>query len=137
VRDIGSCAALLETLRARGYKLSLDDFGTGYSSLSYLNRMPLDEIKIDRAFVTEAARGGRDGALASAIIALGRELGLHVVAEGVETREQSEFLLSRGCIIQQGYLFSKPVPAARFEHLLKHGINNPLGSAAARESAPV
>jgi diguanylate cyclase (GGDEF)-like protein len=92
VRDIGSCAALLEALRTRGYKVSLDDFGTGYSSLSYLNRMPLDEIKIDRAFVTEAARSGRDGALASAIIALGRELGLHVVAEGVETHEQSAFL---------------------------------------------
>ncbi|HEX7435694.1 MAG TPA: EAL domain-containing protein, partial [Caldimonas sp.] len=106
---------------ARGYGLSLDDFGTGYSSLSYLKRLPMDELKIDRAFVTDAARGGRDGALAAAIIALGRELGLKVVAEGVETAAQSAFLLRRGCNVQQGYLFSRPVPAAEFERLLGAG----------------
>ncbi len=113
--------SLLQTLRMRGYGLSLDDFGTGYSSLSYLKRFPVDELKIDRSFVTDVARGGRDGALAAAIIALGRELGLQVVAEGVETPAQSSFLTRRGCHVQQGYLFSRPVPARAFERLLGPG----------------
>jgi EAL domain-containing protein (putative c-di-GMP-specific phosphodiesterase class I) len=121
MRDVESGVALLETLRAKGYGMSLDDFGTGYSSLSYLKRFPMDELKIDRAFVTDAARSGRDGALAAAIIALGRELGLQVVAEGVETPEQSAFLLRRGCKVQQGYLFCRPVPAEAFERLLRAG----------------
>jgi diguanylate cyclase (GGDEF)-like protein/PAS domain S-box-containing protein len=122
MHDVESGVALLQTLRDRGYGLSLDDFGTGYSSLSYLKRLPLDELKVDRAFVTDAERGGRDGALAATIIALGRELGLRVVAEGVETREQSAFLLRRGCNVQQGYLFSRPVAATAFAHLLKAGF---------------
>jgi diguanylate cyclase (GGDEF)-like protein/PAS domain S-box-containing protein len=122
MRDIESGIALLQTLRDRGYGLSLDDFGTGYSSLSYLKRLPLDELKVDRAFVNNAERGGRDGALAATIVALGRELGLHVVAEGVETREQSDFLLSRGCNVQQGFLFSRPVAGAAFEQLLQAGF---------------
>jgi diguanylate cyclase (GGDEF)-like protein/PAS domain S-box-containing protein len=121
MRDIETGVALLQILRDRGYGLSLDDFGTGYSSLSYLQRLPLDELKIDRAFVTNAAAGGRDGALAAAIVALGRELKLNVVAEGVETREQSAFFLQRGCNVQQGYLFSKPIPAAAFVQLLRTG----------------
>ncbi len=117
MRDVQSGIAMLESLRARGYGLSLDDFGTGYSSLSYLKRFPLDELKIDRAFVTDVANGTRDGALAAAIIALGHELGLHVVAEGVETQAQSAFLLSRGCNVQQGHLFSRAIPADEFERL--------------------
>jgi diguanylate cyclase (GGDEF)-like protein/PAS domain S-box-containing protein len=121
MRDVEAGVALLKKLRDRGYGLSLDDFGTGYSSLSYLQRLPLDELKIDRAFVTNAARGGRDGALAAAIVALGRELKLSVVAEGIETPEQSSFFLQRGCNVQQGYLFSKPVPAAAFVQLLRDG----------------
>jgi diguanylate cyclase (GGDEF)-like protein/PAS domain S-box-containing protein len=122
MQDVESGIALLQTLRDRGYGVSLDDFGTGYSSLSYLKRFPLDELKIDRAFVTDAASGGRDSALAAAIIALGRELGLHVVAEGVETREQSAFLLRRGCHVQQGFLFAKPVAAGEFALLLRAGF---------------
>jgi len=121
MRDVNSAIKLLGTLRERGYGLSLDDFGTGYSSLSYLKRFPIDELKIDRAFVTDVERGGRDAALAAAIIALGRELGLRVVAEGVETREQSAFLLRRGCHVQQGYLFARPLPAAAFALLLAAG----------------
>jgi len=108
-------------LRARGYGLSLDDFGTGYSSLSHLKRLPMDELKIDRAFVVDVASGGRDGALAAAIITLGSELGLQVVAEGVETVEQSEFLLRKGCPLQQGYLFSRPVAEEAFERMLATG----------------
>jgi diguanylate cyclase (GGDEF)-like protein/PAS domain S-box-containing protein len=130
MQDVESGIALLQTLRERGYGVSLDDFGTGYSSLSYLKRFPLDELKIDRAFVTDAASGGRDSALAAAIIALGRELGLHVVAEGVETREQSAFLLRRGCNVQQGYLFAKPVAAGEFALLLRAGfIRHPAAGA--------
>jgi diguanylate cyclase (GGDEF)-like protein len=118
MRDGNAAIPQLERLRARGYGLSLDDFGTGYSSLSYLKRFPVGELKIDRAFVTDVERGGRDAALAAAIIALSRELGLNVVAEGVETQAQSEFLLKRGCRVQQGYLFSKPLPATEFALLL-------------------
>jgi diguanylate cyclase (GGDEF)-like protein len=131
MRDAKVAIPQLETLRARGYGLSLDDFGTGYSSLSYLKRFPLDELKIDRAFVTDVERGGRDAALAAAIIALSRELGLEVVAEGVETHAQSEFLLKRGCRVQQGYLFSKAVPAAAFAELLRTGLPAPLDAAPA------
>jgi diguanylate cyclase (GGDEF)-like protein len=129
MRDERAAILQLETLRGRGYGLSLDDFGTGYSSLSYLKRFPVDELKIDRAFVTDLERGGRDAALTAAIIALSRELGLKVVAEGVETRAQSEFLLKRGCRVQQGYLFSKPVPAAAFAQLLRTGSMAPLDAA--------
>jgi diguanylate cyclase (GGDEF)-like protein len=137
MRDVESGVALLEKLRARDYGLSLDDFGTGYSSLSYLKRFPMDELKIDRSFVTDAAHGGRDGALAGAIIALGRELGLQVVAEGVETPEQSAFLLRRGCNVQQGYLFSRPVTAAAFERLLREGAILPRDERAAKASMSV
>ena len=125
VHDVEPVISLLETLRVRGYGMSLDDFGTGYSSLSYLQYLPVDELKIDRAFVTHAPRGRRDGALAIAIIALARELGLQVVAEGVETPEQSAFLLERGCNVQQGYLFSRPLPVAAFEQLLRDGAIRP------------
>ena len=102
--------------------MSLDDFGTGYSSLSYLKRLPMNEVKIDRAFVTDVEQGGRDAALAAAIIALGVELGMDVVAEGVETQEQSKYLLDHGCRLQQGYLFSRPVPVNQFEHMLVEGL---------------
>ena len=122
--DIATAISVLDGLRTMGFGLSLDDFGTGYSSLSHLKRLPMSELKIDRAFITDVARGGRDGALATAIITLGNELGLQVVAEGVETRAQSEFLIHRGCPLQQGYLFSKPVPQAAFEQMLKTGTTS-------------
>ncbi|MBU0587094.1 MAG: bifunctional diguanylate cyclase/phosphodiesterase [Gammaproteobacteria bacterium] len=121
MHDVASVIDVLDRLRARGFGLSLDDFGTGYSSLSYLKRLPVSELKIDRSFVTDVARGGRDGALAAAVITLGSELGLQVVAEGVETTEQSEFLLGRGCVLQQGFLYSKAVPLAEFEQMLETG----------------
>jgi EAL domain-containing protein (putative c-di-GMP-specific phosphodiesterase class I) len=121
MRNVAAAIGVLDGLRSKGFGLSLDDFGTGYSSLSHLKRLPMSELKIDRAFITDVVRGGRDGALAAAIITLGRELGLQVVAEGVETQEQSEFLIGRGCALQQGYLFSKPVPVAEFEQMLKTG----------------
>jgi diguanylate cyclase (GGDEF)-like protein len=122
MRDVQAGVAMLEKLRARGYGLSLDDFGTGYSSLGYLKRFPVDELKIDRAFVTDITNGGRDSALAAAIIALGHELGLGVVAEGVETEAQSAFLLERGCNVQQGYLFGGPMAATELELLRRRGV---------------
>jgi diguanylate cyclase (GGDEF)-like protein len=119
MRDVPTVIGVLELLRARGFGLSLDDFGTGYSSLSYLKRLPVSELKIDRSFITDVARGGRDGALAAAVITLGQELGLQVVAEGVETVEQADFLLDRGCVLQQGFLHSVPLPESEFGLLLK------------------
>jgi diguanylate cyclase (GGDEF)-like protein len=121
MRDVAAAIGALDKLRRRGFGLSLDDFGTGYSSLSHLKRLPMNELKIDRAFITDVARGGRDAALAAAIITLGSELGLQVVAEGVETQEQSDFLIGRGCALQQGYLFSRPVSEAAFEQMLELG----------------
>jgi diguanylate cyclase (GGDEF)-like protein len=121
MRDVALAIKVLGRLRDRGFGLSLDDFGTGYSSLSYLRRLPMSELKIDRAFVTDVALGGRDSAIAAAVITLGRELGLQVVAEGVETAAQSAFLLGRGCTLQQGYLFSRPVPQDVFEQMLNAG----------------
>ena len=116
--DVERAVHRLQALRDMGFKVSLDDFGTGYSSLGYLKRFPIDELKIDRSFVTDVWRGGRDGAIAVSVIALGRVFGLQVVAEGVETQGQSTFLLAHGCAQQQGYLFAKPVPAADFNALL-------------------
>jgi predicted signal transduction protein with EAL and GGDEF domain/CheY-like chemotaxis protein len=121
--DVQQGTERLDALRAKGYGLSLDDFGTGYSSLSYLKRFPIDELKIDRSFVNGAERGGRDGALAAAIITLARDFGLSVVAEGVETPEQALFLIRHGCPVQQGFWFSKPVPNADFEVLLRDGLS--------------
>jgi diguanylate cyclase (GGDEF)-like protein len=122
MREVATSMGVLDGLRRRGFGLSLDDFGTGYSSLSHLKRLPMSELKIDRAFIIDVVRGGRDSALAAAIITLGSELDLQVVAEGVETQEQSDFLIGRGCPLQQGYLFSRPVPQAAFEQMLKAGI---------------
>jgi len=119
--DVERAVARLQALRERGFRVSLDDFGTGYSSLGYLKRFPIDELKIDRSFVTDVWRGGRDGAIAVSIIALGRVFGLRVVAEGVETLGQSSFLLAHGCSNQQGYLFAKPVPGTDFNALLLDG----------------
>jgi predicted signal transduction protein with EAL and GGDEF domain len=121
MQDVTSAIQVLDRLRERGFGLALDDFGTGYSSLNYLKRLPMSELKIDRAFVIDVARGGRDGALAAAVITLGNELGLQVVAEGVETEEQAEFLRVRGCVLHQGYLYARPVPSAEFERMLQAG----------------
>ena len=120
--DVDGVVARLEVLRALGFGVSLDDFGTGYSSLSYLKRFPIDELKIDRSFVTDAWRGGRDGAIAASIIALGRAFNLRVVAEGVETAVQADSLNKLGCPYQQGFLFARPQPSDAFELLLANGI---------------
>jgi EAL domain-containing protein (putative c-di-GMP-specific phosphodiesterase class I) len=104
-------ARALSALRELGIRICVDDFGTGYSSLSYLHRFPIDVIKIDRSFVAELGRGGKEPAIVSAIVSLASHLGMEVVAEGIETREQLEELRKIGCGFGQGFLFSKPVSA--------------------------
>jgi diguanylate cyclase (GGDEF)-like protein len=110
---------MLHELKEMGLKLAVDDFGTGYSSLTYLSRFPLDELKIDRSFVKGLPVERESIAIVGAIIALARELGLKVVAEGVETPEQLQFLRSRRCDEYQGYLCSRPAPAEPFGNLLR------------------
>jgi len=118
VEDIEEVIAKMTELKGHGLKFSLDDFGTGYSSLSFLKRLPLDELKIDRSFVRDALTDASGGAIVQAIISLGRAMGMPVVAEGVETEEQREFLAGLGCHAFQGYLFSRPLPVEEFEALM-------------------
>lgn len=106
--------AKMTQLRAHGVAFSMDDFGTGYSSLSQLKLLPLDQLKIDQSFVRDALKGVMDASIVRTIIALGRTLNLSVIAEGVETPEQREFLEREGCYAYQGYLFSPALPAASF-----------------------
>ncbi len=115
MEDVKHGIATLQAIRAMGVTIAIDDFGTGFSSLSYLAKLPVDTLKIDRSFVTDMTTGPAGLALISTIITLAHSLKLKVVAEGVETSEQSRLLLANGCDEMQGYLFSKPVPGHVFE----------------------
>jgi EAL domain-containing protein (putative c-di-GMP-specific phosphodiesterase class I) len=104
----------MDALKIHGIKFSLDDFGTGYSSLSYLKRLPINELKIDKSFVNDILSDPNDAAIARMIIRLAQSMELSVIAEGVETREQRDWLEQEGCFKYQGYYFAKPMPAAKF-----------------------
>jgi EAL domain-containing protein (putative c-di-GMP-specific phosphodiesterase class I) len=111
--------AILEKLSAMGVLVSIDDFGTGYSSMSYLRRFPIDKIKIDRGFISEAMTRPDDASIVRAIVSLAHNLRLKVVAEGVESTEQLEFLKSLGCDQYQGYHYSPALPPAEFQALAR------------------
>ena len=114
----GASGATLERLRALGVELSMDDFGTGYSSLGYLHRLHIDALKVDRSFVTRMHEDTRSAQLVHAIVALAKNLGVKVVAEGVETREQLAALRGLECDFGQGYLFAEPLDETAAESLL-------------------
>ncbi|HLY44599.1 MAG TPA: EAL domain-containing protein [Stellaceae bacterium] len=132
-----SAAAILRALRDGGVRVAIDDFGTGYSSLSYLRNFPVDALKIDQSFVRRITTHRGDEPLVTAIIAMARSLSLRVVAEGVETLEELEFLRARHCDEAQGYYFSRPVPAAAFANILRCGLPPGAGPAGAPARAVV
>ena len=109
----------LHALRNLGCRILVDDFGTGYSSLSYLKHLPIDTLKIDRAFVRDMAVDANDAAIVSAIVGIAKSLGLHLVAEGIESAEQLECLRTLGCQVGQGFFFSPPIPAATCTPILE------------------
>jgi EAL domain-containing protein (putative c-di-GMP-specific phosphodiesterase class I) len=115
IKDVEGVIAKMTALKKIGVGFSLDDFGTGYSSLVYLKRLPLDQLKIDQGFVRDILFDSNDAAIAKMVIVLAESLGLAVIAEGVETQAQRDFLESQGCTAYQGYLFSKPLPIDEFE----------------------
>ena len=115
----------MQGLKDLGIELSIDDFGTGYSSLAYLKKMPLDILKIDQSFVRDIQSDQNDAAIVSTIIAMAEHLSLKVIAEGVETRFELDFLRENGCSMFQGYLFSRPIPDDHFVEILKTGISAP------------
>jgi EAL domain-containing protein (putative c-di-GMP-specific phosphodiesterase class I) len=110
----------MKALRDMGIGFSIDDFGTGYSSLSYLKRFPIDTLKIDRSFVMESLTNRDDQEIIRTIISMAQNLRIQTVAEGVESKEQRDFLLSLGCSIMQGYYFGRPMPDRDFEKLLSN-----------------
>ena len=125
--DVEETIARMQVLKSLGVRFSLDDFGTGYSSLSYLKRLPLDQLKIDRSFVRDLLEDICSGAITQAVISLGRAMGLSVIAEGVETEEQRDYLARLGCHAYQGFLFSRPLQMEEFQRLWL-GSNEPTAA---------
>jgi EAL domain-containing protein (putative c-di-GMP-specific phosphodiesterase class I) len=125
VHDVAEAAASMRALGAAGVRLSLDDFGTGYASLSSLRRLPFSELKIDRAFVAEVVRDAHAASITRNLLQLGIDLGLDVIAEGIEDAAQFAFLQGQGCRLFQGYLFGRPMPVAAFETLVRDAAPAP------------
>jgi diguanylate cyclase (GGDEF)-like protein/PAS domain S-box-containing protein len=125
MQDWKSTAEILRALKALGVRIALDDFGTGYSSLSYMKRFPIDSLKIDQSFVRDMTTDSDDASIVSAVINMGRSLNMRVVAEGIQTRDQLEFLKDRHCPEGQGYYFWPPVAAAELTDLLNAGGMRP------------
>jgi len=123
MKNAESAVRTLTELKEMGVKIAIDDFGTGYASLGYLKCLPIDVLKIDKSFVSDATTDPDDAALVMAIIALAHNLRLKVIAEGVETEEQRRFLHLLRCDEWQGYLYSKPLPAIAFTELLSQEQN--------------
>ena len=118
MNDVDDVAIKMNTLKSRGVRFSLDDFGTGYSALTCLKRLPLDQLKIDRSFISNMLSDSNDSAIAVSVVALAKSMNLDVMAEGVETEGQRDFLARHGCLEYQGFLFSPPVSAEAFEKLM-------------------
>ena len=121
MQDSEHSITVLQEIRDLGVHVSIDDFGTGYSSLSYLKRLPIDTLKIDRSFINDLPDDEEDSAIVKAIVVLANSLKLELIAEGVETQEQQEYLVSEGCSNIQGYYYSKPLEREEYkEFLLKY-----------------
>ena len=120
IKDIQDAIFVLKSIKDNGFMISLDDFGTGYSSLSYLKKLPLDILKIDKSFIDGVTHNSDDQQITKAIISMAKTLNLKVLAEGVETQEQLEFLKNESCDYYQGYLFSKPLNAKEFIELIQN-----------------
>jgi EAL domain-containing protein (putative c-di-GMP-specific phosphodiesterase class I) len=123
MHDVQATRPLLQALKRLGVSIAVDDFGTGYSSLAHLTRLPIDALKIDQSFVAELETAPESGAIVDAIVAMGRSLGLRVVAEGVETQGQRARLVGHGCHLMQGFLFSPAVPGDDFPALTRAAMD--------------
>jgi EAL domain-containing protein (putative c-di-GMP-specific phosphodiesterase class I) len=130
IHDDETALAILHQLRAIGVRIALDDFGTGFSSLSYLKRFPFDKIKIDRCFVADIAETSGAPVIVQAVVNIAAASNMTTVAEGVETEAQREILRALGCTEMQGYLFSKPKPAAEVRKLFNPGDAAPVAAVA-------
>ena len=128
MEEVEESVKMLGKLSRLGVGLCIDDFGTGYSSLSYLKRFPIDKLKIDQSFVSDIPDDSDDAAITGAVIDMGHNLNMRICAEGVETREQLQFLRDRGCQEMQGFLFSKPVPAREMEKMLRDRVSLDVAS---------
>ena len=119
IEDLNYLLPLLQQIKAMGFHISMDDFGTGYSSLSMLRKLPIDELKIDKSFVDEICVDETSAKMVQNIIAIGKNFGMHILAEGVETHEQKEALIAFGCDRFQGYYFAKPLHKEELETFIQ------------------
>jgi EAL domain-containing protein (putative c-di-GMP-specific phosphodiesterase class I) len=135
MQDVESGQRSLQALKEFGFALAVDDFGTGYCSLNYLKRFPLDTLKVDRAFINDLTVDAEDAAIVRAIIGLGHNLDLKIVAEGVESLEQLQFLRGERCDLVQGFLMSRALPAASFMELVRAAQPAAVGDIGALRNA--